>query len=840
MNGLPLAFRFARRELRHGLRGFGIFLACLTLGVAAIAGVGSLAAAVDAGLKTDARVVLGGDAEFHLINREATPEQRAAISHGGAVSETAQMRAMARTPDGDRRSLIELKAVDGAYPLYGAVTLDPAQALPQALGEVDGHWGAVVDPALLARLGVKLGDTIRVGDGDFVIRAALTREPDLGGNMLIFGPRVMVTMAGLDATGLLQPGALVSHSYRLRAGPGIELAPFVAGVVAAFPDAGWRVRDFRNATPSVEQFVDRVTMFLTLVGLTALLVGGVGIGNAVRGYLAGKTATIATLKCLGAPAGLIARIYLVQIMALALAGIVLGLVIGAVAPPLIAPFIAAELPAEAQIGLYPVPLAVAAGFGVLVTLGFSLWPLGRAREISAASLFRDLVAPELRRPPWLYLAAIAASGIALAGLAIGVSPERMIALWFVLGAAATLLAFQLAALLVMAAARRIRGIRRPGLRLALANLHRPGAPTGSIVLSLGIGLTVLVAIALIQGNLVREVREALPQAAPSYFFLDIQPNQVGDFDRLMKTTPGVTGFDRVPSLRGRIMAVNGVPIEQVKVAPGARWATASERGLTYAANPPRGSRVVAGEWWPADYSGPPLISFDADLARGMGLAVGDTLTVNLLGRDVTARIANLRSIDWTSLGINFAIIFAPGTLEGAPQTHIATARTTPEAEDAVERAVTDRFPNVSAIRVKDALDAIARILEQIGVAVRITAAITLVAGTLVLAGAVAAGHRRRVYDAVVLKVLGATRGDIGGVFLLEYGLLGLITAAIAGAIGSIAAYFLLTEVMHASWLFMPAAVLGTTVVAVLLTLVVGFAGTWRALGVKPAPLLRNE
>jgi putative ABC transport system permease protein len=840
MNGLPLAFRFARRELRHGLRGFGIFLACLTLGVAAIAGVGSLAAAVDAGLKTDARVVLGGDAEFHLINREATPEQRAAISHGGAVSETAQMRAMARTPDGDRRSLIELKAVDGTYPLYGAVTLDPAQALPQALGEVDGHWGAVVDPALLARLGVKLGDTIRVGDGDFVIRAALTREPDLGGNMLIFGPRVMVTMAGLDATGLLQPGALVSHSYRLRAGPGIELAPFVAGVVAAFPDAGWRVRDFRNATPSVEQFVDRVTMFLTLVGLTALLVGGVGIGNAVRGYLAGKTATIATLKCLGAPAGLIARIYLVQIMALALAGIVLGLVIGAVAPPLIAPFIAAELPAEAQIGLYPVPLAVAAGFGVLVTLGFSLWPLGRAREISAASLFRDLVAPELRRPPWLYLAAIAASGIALAGLAIGVSPERMIALWFVLGAAATLLAFQLAALLVMAAARRIRGIRRPGLRLALANLHRPGAPTGSIVLSLGIGLTVLVAIALIQGNLVREVREALPQAAPSYFFLDIQPNQVGDFDRLMKTTPGVTGFDRVPSLRGRIMAVNGVPIEQVKVAPGARWATASERGLTYAANPPRGSRVVAGEWWPADYSGPPLISFDADLARGMGLAVGDTLTVNLLGRDVTARIANLRSIDWTSLGINFAIIFAPGTLEGAPQTHIATARTTPEAEDAVERAVTDRFPNVSAIRVKDALDAIARILEQIGVAVRITAAITLVAGTLVLAGAVAAGHRRRVYDAVVLKVLGATRGDIGGVFLLEYGLLGLITAAIAGAIGSIAAYFLLTEVMHASWLFMPAAVLGTTVVAVLLTLVVGFAGTWRALGVKPAPLLRNE
>jgi putative ABC transport system permease protein len=840
MDRLPLAFRYAGRELRHGLRGFGIFLACLTLGVAAIAGVGSLAAAVGAGLKADARAVLGGDAEFHLINREATAEQRAAISHGGAVSETAQMRAMARTADGDRRSLIELKAVDGAYPLYGAVTLDPAQNLAEALARRDGHWGAVVDPVILGRLGVKLGDTIRIGEGEFVIRAVLTREPDLGGTMLVFGPRVMVAMAGLDATGLLQPGALVSHSYRLRAGPAIEPSSFVARVAAAFPDAGWRIRDYRNATPSVEQFISRVSMFLTLVGLTALLVGGVGIGNAVRGYLAGKTGTIATLKCLGAPAGLIARIYLVQIMALAAAGIVVGLVIGAASPLFLARLIASQLPAEARVGLYPQPLLVAAAFGVLVTIGFSLWPLGRAREISAASLFRDLVAPELRRPRPLYLAAIAASGIALAGLAVGVSPERKIALWFVLGAAATLLAFHLAALIVMAAARRVRRVRWPGLRLALANLHRPGAPTASIVLSLGIGLTVLVAIALIEGNLVREVREALPQAAPTYFFLDIQPDQVAEFDRMMETMPGVAGFDRVPSLRGRIMRIKDVPVEQATVAPGARWAVASERGLTYAARPPRGSRIVDGKWWPADYSGPPLISFDADLARGMGLEVGDTLTVNLLGREVTARIANLRSIDWTSLGINFTIIFAPGALEPAPQTHIATARTTPEAEQAVERAVTDRFPNVSAIRVKDALDSIARILERIGMAVRITAAITLVAGTLVLAGAVAAGHRRRVYDAVILKVLGAARHDVGRVFLVEYGLLGLITAALAAGIGSIAAYFVVTEVMHVGWSFLPGAVIGTTAVAVLLTLLVGFTGTWRALGVKPAPLLRNE
>ncbi len=759
---LPLAFRLARREMRGGLRGFGIFLACLAIGVAAIAGVGSLAAAVDAGLKGDARMVLGGDVEFHLINRPASAEQIAAFGRSGAVAEIAQMRAMARRADGERRSLIELKAVDGAYPLYGEVALAPTQNVADALA-------------------------------------------------LIFGPRVMVGIGGLAATNLVQPGSLISHSYRVRLADGVALPGFVADIAARFPDAGWRIRDASNATPSIERFLDRVTLFLTLVGLTALLVGGVGIGNAVRGYLAGRTATIATLKCLGAPGGLIFRLYFMQIMVLGAGGIVLGLAVGGLAPIVFARLLAAQLPVAARIGFYPEPLAVAAAFGFLVTAVFSLWPLGSARDVPAAVLFRDLVAPERRRPRIRYLVAIGATSLALALLAIGVAPDRRIALWFVLGAAAALLAFRLLAAGVIVAAQRIGRVRRPmesrpSLRLALANLHRPGAPTGSVVLSLGIGLTVLVTIALVEGNLLREVRDALPAAAPSYFFIDIQPDQVVAFDALMTTTPGVTGFERVPSLRGRITRINGIPVERVAVAADAQWAVASERGLTYAAEPPRGSRIVAGKWWPPDYTGPPLVSLDAEIARGMGLGIGDTLTVNVLGREVTAKVASLRAIEWTSLGINYVIVFAPGTLEAAPH----------------------------------ALDAIARILGQIAIAMRVTAAITVIAGTLVLAGAVAAGHRRRVYDAVVLKVLGATRGDFGRVFVVEYGLLGLATAAIAALIGSIAAYLLLTRVMRADWVFLPGAVLAITLLATILTLVIGFAGTWKALGAKAAPLLRNE
>ena len=840
MTAMPaLAWRWARRELRGGIRGFRIFLACLALGTAVIAGVGSLAASVSAGLKTDAHAMLGGDVELHLVHRPATPAQLAYFRRSGEVSAIAAMRAMARREDGAERSLIELKAVDGAYPLYGAVALAPAQPLAAALAERDGRWGAVAAQGLLDRLKLRLGDSIRIGDQSFVLRAVLAHEPDAATGGFAFGPRVMIAAPALATTGLVQPGTLIGYAYRLRLPPGGDVARWVAAVKRDFPEAGWRIREFGNASPVLQRLLDRVTIYMTLVGLTALLVGGVGVGNAVRGYLAGKTETIATLKCLGAPGRLIFATYLAQILALAAIGIVLGLALGALTPLLAAPLLTA-FPIEAQRGLYAAPLAVAAGFGLLTTLSFALWPLAAAREVPAASLFRSLVDPTPRRPRLPYIAATAASGLALAALGILTAADRRTAFWFILGAGAALAAFRLLATGLVLAARRAGRPQHPGLRLALANLHRPGAPTAGVVASLGIGLTVLVAIALVQGNLAETIDERLPEHAPSFFFIDIEPSQAAEFDRLVAAMPGVSQVARVPSLRGRITRLNGVPVEQATVTAEARWAVSSERGLTYAATPPRGSRIVEGRWWPADYRGPTLVSMDAEIARGMGLAIGDTVTVDVLGREVTATIANLREIDWTSLGINFVMVFSPGILDGAPQMDIATARTPPGEEAALERAVTDRFPNVSAIAVKDALEAVSGIIAAIAVGLRAIAAVTLAAGTLVLAGAVAAGHRRRVYEAVVLKVLGATRADVTRAYLIEYGLLGAATAAIAALLGTIAGWLVLTRVMHQEWDFLPLAVAATALLATVLTLAAGYLGTWRALQAKPAPYLRNE
>ena len=840
--GWRLALRLARRELRGGLAGFRILIACLMLGVASIAGVGSLSQALLAGLAQDAREILGGDVAIRIVHAPAGTAELSWLDEHGAVARTIEMRAMAladTTAGG--LTLVELKSVDDAWPLYGNLTTTPALPRAALFERRDGAWGAAVEANLLDRLGAGIGDTVRIGEARFQIRATIDREPDRAGGAGLFslGPRVLIAGDALPDTRLIRPGSLAYYHYRIRLTDNADAHVWTRALEKAFPDAAWRVRTLDNASPQLQRMIDRTTLFLTLVGLTALLVGGVGVANAVNAYLDGKIAVIATLKCLGAPSSLVFRIYLLQILALSLAGIAAGVALGAAIPLVAADLLQGYLPVAARIAIYPQPLIAAALFGLLTAVAFAIWPIARAGEIPAASLFRNLVVPARIRPPPAYIAATAAAGLALAALAIVTSRDAAFAAWFVAGAAAAMVAFRLAAAGTMALARRIRGIRRPGLRLALAGLHRPGAPTASVVLSLGIGLTVLTAVALIQGNLSRQITEELPADAPAFFFIDIQPDQIAPFEALLSSIDGVGKVEQVPMLRGRITALNGVPAGKAKVT-GSRWVLEGDRGITWANAPPPDSPVIAGEWWPADYRGPLLVSIDGEVAANLGVEVGDTLTVNVLGREFTATIASLRAVKWRTLGINFVIIFSPGPLEAAPRMHIAIVHTDPAVETALERAVTDAFPNVSAIRVRTALDTVNGIVASIGTAVRMTAGVTLLAGTLVLAGAVAAGHRRRVYDSVILKVLGATRRNVLTIYALEYGLLGLATAAIAAIIGSIAAWAVLEFVMGIDSVWLSSVVIATGLGCTLATMLVGFAGTWRALGHKAAPLLRSE
>jgi putative ABC transport system permease protein len=840
---LRLAFLVARRELRGGLDGFRIFLACLILGVAAIATVQSVSSGILDGLRQDGRSILGGDVALRLLYREATPDQRAWLAGRGDVLTTAEMRAMARdAADTGRATLVELKAVSGIYPLYGTLTLTDGRTDIQAvLAPREGRHGAVVEDTLAARLDLKIGSLLSIGETVVEIRGIIAREPDRAGSgSFSLGPRLLLSMGALPATALVQPGSLITWSYLVRLPAGGSPAELRKAAKADWPDAGWRIRDYTNAAPQLARFIDQLTLFLTLVGLTALLVGGVGVGNAVRSYLETKNATIATLKTLGARGGLIFEAYLLQILALACVGIAVGLVLGAALPVVVGRSLADLLPISARIGVYPGALAIAAGFGLLTALAFSLWPLARAREIQAAALFRQSVQPDRGRPRAIYLLLMALSALGLAGLAIATSENRVFAAVFVLGAAAMLLIFQGAGWLVTQGAARLGRPRQPVLRLALANIHRPGNPTGAVVLSLGLGLTVLVTIALIEGNFRRAVEDTIPGNAPAFFFVDIQPDQREAFHQAVLSVPGASDLNEVPQLRGRISLVNGKPAEEAIVNREHAWVLNGDRGVTYQAAAPAGDKIIAGSWWPVDYAGPPQLAIYKDVADAFAIGPGDRIAINILGRDIEGVVAVVRDLDFRSVGLNFTLVFSPGVLESAPQTFVATVRATAEAEPQVQRAVTQAFSNITVVRVKDALDTVNSLLTNIAMAVRVTAAITLIAGTLVLAGAVAAGHRRRVYDAVVLKVLGATRRTIAGTFLLEYGLLGLVTAAVAGVLGTVTAWAVLTLVMEMEWVFIPSAVILTTLLCTAITLGLGFLGTWRALGQPAAPLLRNE
>ncbi|PVE24511.1 glycosyl transferase family 1 [Microvirga sp. KLBC 81] len=845
-SSLPLLLRLALRELRGGLKGFGIFLACIALGVAAIASVSSLSRSLTEGISREGRRILGGDMAFSLLQREAGAPERAFLTSKGQVNVVATMRAMAVAgPKGS--GLVELKAVDAGYPTVGTLETDPQLPPSDLFAQREGAFGAAVDPALLARLDLKVGDRVTVGGATVELRARLVSEPDKIADGVGFGPRLMVSQEALRATGLIQPGSLVRWTYRLTLPQALSteegFARIQAEATRTLPEAGWNIRTRLNADPRFAKNIERFTQFLTLVGLTALLVGGVGVANAVRGFVDRKRASIATLKSLGAPGGQVVMLYLTQVMLIAALGIAIGLAIGAALPFIITALFGHLLPIPIQPVIAVPELGIALLYGVLTALVFAIAPLGRAHDVPVSGLFRDQIDPERRWPRKRYLAALGVSVIALVALAVIAAYDRRIALMFVAAAAGSFLLLRIVALGLMALARRLPRPRRTAPRLALANIHRPGALTPSLVLSLGLGITLLVTLSLIDTNLTKQLTQSLPQRAPSFFFLDIPNQQADAFEGFLKQQAGDAQIERVPMMRGRLVTLGGRPVSEVKAPEDISWVLEGDRGITYSRTPPDGSKLVQGEWWPEDYRGKPLVSFDHRIAEGLGLKIGDEITVNVLGRNITATIANLREVEWRSLGINFVMVFSPNTFAGAPHTHLATV-TFPNGSDAatdakILRSSAQAFPMVTSVRVKDALEAVNDVVSQLIMAIRGASSIALIASLLVLAGALAAGHRARLYDAVVLKTLGATRARLLSAYALEYGLLGLATAVFGLLAGGIASYFIVTRLMNLSFSLDLSGAFVASALAVLVTVGLGLMGTWRILSQKPAQYLRN-
>ncbi len=828
---LSAIWRIARRDLSSRIRGLRLLAVCLFLGVATLAAIGSLTAGIADELSRRGQSILGGDIQISIAQREATTAELAAFRKAGKLSETVRMRAMAIGSDS---VLAELKAIDGIYPLYGKLEIEPSHCRQSS----DPQNWVYIGSSLANRLSLKNCDRIRFGNATFVVMGTIKNEPDRLGEGFTVGPVAIIPLAQLPITKLIQPGSMFESKYRIKLQPDEDPVAVAKQLETAFPSAGWELTDRSNGAPGTRRFIERMGQFLTLVGLAALVIAGIGVGNGVGSYLESKRASIATLKVNGADSRTIFRIYMMQILTVATFAIALGLAVGSVLPQVIGWIAGDILPVAPGFALYPLPLVVSATYGLLIALAFALPPLARARTVPAAGLFRAIVETSSRTDKRTALSVTAAIA-AIVTLAVGTAREPLFSLIFVAAAFGLLVLLTGIAWGLRRIAVRIPRPKAPLLRLALSNLHRPGSHTQALVVALGLGLTLFVTLATIQTSINNEIRNSVPERAPSFFVLDIPRERATEFGTMINAADPKAQINMIPALRGTITEFGGQRVDQMDELPEGAWVLRGDRGLTYSGIVPVGSEVVAGAWWDADYNGPPLVSLDLPVAESLGISVGDTLTVSVLGVEIPAKVAALRQVKWENFGLNYALVFSPGSFDAAPHNMVATVTVKKAAQNQLAKSIPTAFPSSSLIEVGEVVNQVSTLLTQMGQAIAAAASIAILAGIAVLVGAIAAARQSRIYDSVILKLLGSTRRQILAAHAMEYGLLALILGLLALALGLGAGWYVVVQVFDFNFAPDPNILAVTLIGGAGMTFLLGIAGSLPILAARPAEALRT-
>ncbi len=837
------ALRLARRELRAGWRHFGGLLACVALGVAALVSVAGAGAAVQAALGREGRSLMGGDLEL----RSARPFDAATVSaleqlaaQGATVAHVRELVAMAREPTRGSSLLVELKTVSPAYPLYGELGTRPAGAPSELLAA----GGALVDEALLTRLGVRVGDRIVLGTTSFTIRGVVLREPDRAVALATLGPRVLLADAALERTGLLAFGSRVRHRVLVRLPPAFAAHATREMLAREVGDPAVRIATWDEAQPGLRRFFSQLTSYLGLVGLASLLVGGIGVASAVRAFVRRRRETIAILKCLGASRRLLVVTYLLQALMLGVTGSLAGAAIGLAAQPLIVRALAGVLPFRLEATVDAATLLRACTIGVLTTVLVASWPLLAIRAVPPALILRreTEAAPPTERRPWVHALAL---GLALAALAVWQAGSLKLGAIFVAGAVLALGVLSVLARGVTRLGRRLPRVGSLAWRQGVANLGRPGGHVVGVVVALGVGIMLLVAVAVLETSLGRHIDHERRQEAPSFFFVDIQPDQRERFAEIVRAAGGTPTL--TPVVRARLAAVDGEPITRAglerrrQAGHEALWYFTRDYALTAAAELPAGNVVTRGHWWsPGDNGARPHVSVEEVAARQLGVDLGSTLTFDVQGVPLEAEVASVRKVDWQTLSTNFFVIFSPGALDGAPTTYVATTRVPAETEPRLQDTVTAALPNVTAVPLRDVLQRASAVLDRIALAIRVIALFSVAVGLVVMTGALAASRFERLRESVILRTLGATRGAVARIFAVEYACLGAAAGLGGSVLASVLAWAVLRFVLDVPWaLELPALVAGMAG-ATALALGVGFLATFRLLGQKPLAILRRE
>ena len=878
----------AWRETRGAWRHFLYFFVCIAIGVSALVGVSLFAAHVEHAVSGQAKGLLGGDleirsshplsAESHTVLDTLDPREitRTHVSELVAMAaHIAQGSSTAQTTQ-----IVELKAVEFGYPLYGVLKIEPSISLDRLLRPDQSQCerachGAVVQEALLLRMGLTVGSRIKIGKGEFLITGVVRTEPDRMANAFSLGPRVIISRAGLDSSALVQPGSRIRERELLRLPSGMPLEPLRAELRGRLAADHVRISGYRDAQPQLKQFLEQLSRYLGLIGLTALFIGGLGVAMSIHAFMREKLKTIAILKTLGADSSMLVGTYVLQAIGLGLvgsvAGMLLGIVLQRVLPPLLAGAFVSDLldqvGATAELSSVSIaPLLKGGALGLLTTLLFSLWPLLRVREIAPAAIFRRDVdqhsGDALSTSSWRVKAGLqdrfglaTAAGLmcGLVILSVWQAGSWRVGGWYIGGVALAILTLVGCARLLVSGVRLLPSPASLTLRYALGNVLRPGGHTAGILVAIGLSVMIIVTVSLVERALLRQVGDSRPMDAPTFFFIDLQPDQTAGFSKLIGERTAGRIPEMTPLVRSRLHAVNGEEVkvdeerdqeerrDENKEERRKQWYLSREYVLTFLDQLPKGNEIVRGAWWqPGQRFTTPQVSVEEEAARSMGLDVGSQIDLDIQGATIRAEVSSIRKVDWGNFSTNFYMILSPGSLDGAPVTYVATIHVDPDQEIPLQQAVVAGFPNVSAIHVGDVLRNFASVLDRLALAIRAVALFCVVTGGLVMAAALAATRYRRLYESVILKAVGATRGLIARTFATEYALLGLLGGILAIGLSSALSWVVLTQVFDLTWSLHPIVLFTGLGCTVLLTLLVGLLSTFRILGQRPLAILRHE
>jgi len=836
-----LAMSIARRDLRGGLSGrartLGLLVAGVLVGVAAVALVGASSQSLRDGARQGGLEAVGGDLSLRLFHRAPTADELSAIAAEGKASVTAELRPMVQV--GAKSLLIELKGVDPAYPLFGQVVTEPANTLTDLLQD----RGAVADAAVFDDLGLSLGDEIVIGANSYTLRAKLLAEPDRAFRAFSLGPRVMVALDSLPSTGLVTPGAEVYYYTRVKLAAQADAGKALGRIDERFPQSGWRMVNAHEGVPGIERTLAMVHVLLLFLGLGVMLVGGAGISGAVRAHITAKMDIIAILKSIGASPNVIALALGFEVMVGAGLGAALGVAVGALGPVVAAGALADQLP----FALSPWPsvkaLVGAAGFGVLVALLFAWWPLMAVRRVTTRQLLRERFDHTPGRIGWCGAVGALMIIAGLAALVFWVSPMPVLTVVFLLGGLMLALVFFGLGKVLMKLARglsRRLSAHSVLLRLALGNLHRGGAPTSAVVMALGLTLTLLVALDGIERAAGEHVATTLPTTAPDLVLFSIAKDRAEDLGAALDAWDGLQSKRIMPFLHARVEAIGGVAVRDLNIPASLNWVVRGDRGVSFADRMPADSTLTAGTWWEPQDESLQLLSVDTAIAAKLGLKVGDTITLNVSGLPVTGRIANLRTIDWTRLDLDFPILASPGALEAVPHTYAASLKAKPGRGAELEQLIAENFADLARVRVDGVILALSSALDAVVAGLRIAALMTGVAALVVLAGSVLQGLSARMDEALLFKILGAKRSQMLGHLAVEFAVLGVLVSVVAVPLGLAVA----AGVSRAAGLTGALIALGgglqLALIATMVTVAVGLIATWGAYTAAPSRYLRNR